>query len=206
MTIPHFRRILNFSGITLGNREFQLLTKRFMKHNFTINYAAFLSEFRESMDWFDRQGIKDTGRDFQEFFPGRFITVDSKKASRPEIGKIDVAKTFGTSKACHPCLQQAKPRDMKLGELILRIKKHILDNGIRTREFFEKFDVFRRGFISKSHFLRGLEAIGLSGLHRLCVTEEDFEKLLKAYGQEYDPERIQWSKFCDHIDEVFTIK
>lgn len=206
MTIPHFRRILNVSGITLGQHEFQLLTKRFIKHNFTINYAAFLSKFQEFMDWFDTHGIKDTGKDFQEFYPGRIIVAGGEKITRPEVGKVDIAKKFGTTKACHPCLHQSKPRDMKLDELILRIKKHILNNGIRTREFFEKFDVFRRGFISRTQFLRGLEAIGLSGLHRLCLLEEDFDKILKAYEEKYDSERILWSKFCDHIDEVFTIK
>ena len=89
---------------------------------------------------------------------------------------------------------------------MLRIKKHILDNSIRTKEFFEKFDNLRRGFITRAQFMRGLDAIGISGLHRLYIAPHDVEKILRHYGDPMDVDRVDWRKFCDEIDEVFTVK
>jgi hypothetical protein len=135
--------------------------------------------------------------------------AEVEKLPRPEIGRVGMAETFGTGKACHPCVSQMKKCDMTFKELMLRIKKHILDSGIRTREFFESFDIFKTGYITKSQFHRGLDAIGLSGLHRFYLAPHDLEKLFNAYKDNWDdliPDRMKWSKFCDDIDEVFTIK
>jgi hypothetical protein len=144
-----------------------------------------------------------------ENFPGNIIEVEIEKLPRPEIGKLDVSETFETGKPCHPFASQYKKLDLKFHELMLRIKKHIHDNSIRTREFFEKFDVHRTGFITKSQFHRGLDAIGLSGLHRLYVSPQDLEKICSAYSDSWDdliPDRMKWKKFCDDLDEVFTIR
>jgi hypothetical protein len=176
--------------------------KRFIKYGYTVNYVAFLQAIRDVTDWCHEH------KTFEKF-PGKIIVADIEKLPRPEVGKVDIAETFGTSRACHPCVGQNKKRDIKFIELMLRIKKHILDNAIRTREFFEKFDDFRTGFITKSQFHRGLDAIGLSGLHRLYVAPHDLEKIFNNYSDSWDdlmPDRIKWSKFCDEIDEVFTIK
>lgn len=177
-----------------------------------MNYVAFLRELQDIMKWFDQHGFLNSNKDFIENYPGRVIVAGVENLPRPEIGKFDMAKTFGTTKACHPCVQQGTKRDTKLEEIVLRIKKHIRDNGIRTREFFEKFDfadysrTYQRGFITKSQFHRGLDAIGVSGLHRLYVAPHDLHKIVDAYKDENDPDRVAWSKFCDDIDEVFTIK
>lgn len=206
MTILHFRRILNFVGITLATKEFQLLVKRFSKHSYLMNYVAFLEVIREIIEWFDKNGFLDCDKKFKQNMPGRIIVADIDSLPRPEVGKVDVAAMFGTRRASHPCIEQNKKCNMKLEELMIRIKKHIHDNQIRTREFFEIFDDLRRGFITKSQFHRGLDAIGLSGLHRMFISKNDHEQILKAYSDPNDPNRLAWSKFCDDIDEVFTIK
>lgn len=143
-----------------------------------------------------------------ENFPGNIIVAEVEKLPRPEIGKVDISESFGTGKSCHPFANQCKKPDIKLYELMLRVKKHIYDNSIKTREFFEKFDVHRTGFITKFQFHRGLDAIGLSGLHRLYVCPQDLEKICNAYRDNWDdlmPDRMKWTKFCDDLDQVFSM-
>lgn len=202
VTITHFRRILNFLGITLGVKEFRLVVKKFIKHNYTINYVAFVEAIKNIMIWFEENGHMECNEK-SDCYPGNIIVCDYQKLSRPEFE--EVAELNGIDKPCHPCLNQQK-QNVCIEELMLRIMKHIYDNCIRTKEFFEKFDNLRRGFITKSQFLRGLDAIGVSGLHRLYIAPDDAQKIAKNFEDPMDPDRVNWKKFCDHIDQVFMIK
>lgn len=202
VTIPHFRRVLYFAGITLGAKEFQLVLKRFMKHCYTVNYVAFVKDIEKIMQWFDQHGFLDCYQNILDCYPGKVIVDDVDMLPRPEV---DVLEMYGIQKPCHPCMDQIKP-NMKFEDLMLRIKKHIYDSSIRTREFFEKFDQHNSGFITKSQFHRGLDAIGLSGLHRLYVAPLDLKKIFTTYEDPCDCDRVAWNRFCDDVDEVFTIK
>ncbi len=122
---------------------------------------------------------------------------------RPEFESF--SERMEVEKSSHPCMNQ-NHRDVKFEELMLRIKKYILDNSVRSREFFEKFDKMRRGFVTKSQFVRALEGIGVSGLSRLYIASDDVKKVIDEYEDKTDPDRVNWGKFCDDIDEVFTIK
>lgn len=200
ITISHFRRVLNFLGITLGVKEFRLLVKKFMKHNYTVNYCAFLEAIKNIMKWFqDNRHTQCTS----ECYPGSVIICDNHRLPRPEFE--DVSKHLGIAKPCHPCVNQ-KRRDVKFEETMLRIKKHILDTSVRSREFFEPFDNLRRGFVTKNQFIRAVESIGISGLSRLYIAPDDLRKVMEAYEDPMDPDRVNWWKFCDEVDEVFIIK
>lgn len=202
ITIAHFRNVLNFLGITLGDEEFRLLVKKFMKHKYTINYQAFVAAIKGIIKWFEKNGHAECSEK-SDCYPGKIIICECQKLQRPEFNLV--AELREIDKPCHSC-QIQKRFDYDFEQLMLRIKKHIFDNRIRTREFFEKFDCLRRGFITKSQFLRGLESIGISGLHRLYITENEHEEILKNYEDPMDIDRVAWTKFCDDIDEVFTIK
>lgn len=201
ITISHFRRVLNFVGITLGVKEFRLLLKKFMKHNYTVNYCAFITSIKNILNWFRENNHEKCTADC---FPGSVIECDYHRMPRPEF--IEAAKHMNIEKGCHPCMNQMKKFDIKFEELMLRIKKHILDNFIRSREFFEKFDNLKRGYVTKNQFIRALESIGISGLSRLYVAPCDMEKVMKEYEDSMDPDRVAWWKFVDEIDEVFIIK
>lgn len=205
MTFAHFRRILNFAEITLGDKEFQLVVNRFMKYGYSINYVAFLTAIQEILEWFDVKGFLDEDKDFYES-TDKIIIADVDSLPRPEVGKVDIAETFKTEKSSHPCVHQNKKPKMNFNELLLRIKKHVFDSSIRTREFFQKFDYLYRDYITKSQFHRGLDAIGLSGLHRFYVAPQDLQTIFDKYQDPCDPERVNWSNFCDDVDEVFTLK
>lgn len=200
ITISHFRRVLNFLGITLGVKEFRLLVKKFMKHNYTVNYCAFLEAIKNIHKWFQENSHTQCSL---ECYPGKVIICDFHRMPRPEFE--DAAKHLGIGKDCHPCMHQ-KHRDIKFEELMLRIKKYLLDNSVRSREFFEKFDNLRRGYVTKNQFIRAVEGIGISGLSRLFIASDDMQKVMREYEDPMDPDRVNWWKFCDDIDEVFTIK
>lgn len=200
VTITHFRRILNFLGITLGVKEFRVLVKKFIKHNYTVNYVAFLDSIKNIKKWFDENGHTDC-KDIS-CYPGNIISHDLNILPRPDFKVF--ADAYEVDKPCHSCENQ-KPPDIGFELLVLRIKKHVFDNGIKIRDFFEKFDCLRHGLITKNQFIRALEAIGVSGLHRLYVAHHDLEKILRAYTHPHDIDRINWVKFCDDIDEVFTV-
>lgn len=205
ITVAHFRRVLNFAGITLGPKEFQILVKRFMKHGYTVNYVAFLTNIQSINKWMDANGHSCDPSSIDNF-PFGTIIADVDKLPRPEIGKVNVAGTFGSSKSCHPSVNQQKKCDEKFEVLMMRITKHISDNSIKARDFFEKFDKHNNGLITKSQFHRCLEAIGLSGLHRLYVAPHDLEKIFAAYIDAWEVDQYKWKKFCNDIDGEFTIK
>lgn len=85
------------------------------------------------------------------------------------------------------------------GDLIGRIRHHVLTNRIRVEEYFQDFDPLRSGSITKSHFRRGLSALGQ---HQL--TDAQFEVLTQHYP---DPKRagnVLWTAFLTDVEEVFT--
>lgn len=202
VTITHFRRVLNFLGITLGVKEFRLLVKKFMKHNYTVNYVGFIEAIKNIIKWFEENGHVECSEE-SSCYPGKIIVCDYQKLPRPEFELL--AEINGIDRPCHPCQSQEK-LDADFEHLMLRIKKHILDNCIRTKEFFEKFDNLRRGFVTKAQFLRCLDAIGISKLHRLYIAPHDVDKIVKNYEDPMDVDRVYWRKFCDDIDEVSMIK
>ncbi|CAB4016979.1 uncharacterized protein LOC110234356 [Paramuricea clavata] len=98
--------------------------------------------------------------------------------------------------------QPPRPLDLSsvdFGDLIGRIRHHVLTNRIRVEEYFQDFDPLRSGSISKSHFRRGLSSLGQ---HQL--TDAQFEVMALYYS---DPKRsgnVIWTQFLRDIEQVFT--
>lgn len=205
ITIQHFRRVLNFIGITLGPTEFRLLLKRYFKNSYTVNYVAFIEDIEKIVKYFSDNNFLDDNNDILINFPGKIITYELPKLPRPEVGTVNLTRIFDEVSSPHSCSNEPK-KDYKFEELMMRVKKYILENQIRTRQFFECFDLLRRGFVTSSQFLRGLDAIGLSCLRRLYLSQHDLNLIVQYYQDPTDPSRVSWKRFCDEIDEVFTIK
>lgn len=205
ITIQHFRRVLNFMGITLGPTEFRLMLKRYLKNSYSVNYVAFIEDIEKIVNYFCRENFLDDNEDMLINFPGRIITYELPKLPRPEVGTVDLTEVYDEIITPHSCSNKPK-KDFKFEELMMRVKKHILENQIRTQQFFECFDPLRRGLITASQFLRGLDSIGLSCLQRLYLSQHDLNLIVLNYQDPTDPSRVLWKRFCDFTDEVFTIK
>lgn len=61
--------------------------------------------------------------------------------------------------------------------------------------------MLRSGFITQSQFLRGLDALGVSGLHRLYLSVDELKDLSNVYADEADPGRVNWKHFETDIEE-----
>lgn len=205
VTFAHFSRVLHFLGILVSSDDFQLLLKRFIKDSYTVNYVCFLEEIEKIVNYLDTNRMIDYAGDFSKNFPGRLIDAELPKLPRPEIGRIRISDVFGKETSFHPALNKVKVHK-NIDEIILRIQRYIMENRIRIHEFFQDFDPLRSGFITKSQFLRGIDAIGISGLDRMYLSEYELENLCEAYQDELDSSRIDYLTFEDVIDRVFTIK
>lgn len=205
MTIALFRKILYQAGITLGEKEFNIIVKRYSRHNFTVNYDAFLKDVQTIEKWLIENGdlIRKQNR---ELMPGKVLTADVDKLPRPEIGNFDVADKFQILKCGHPSLERnAIPKCPELVEILSKIKKIVAIKGVNAKQFFMDFDTLNCGLITKSQFHRGLEAMGISGLHGLTITAEDLNLLVQKYKENWDDgviERVKWRKFCNDIAHV----
>lgn len=86
-------------------------------------------------------------------------------------------------------------------EIFLRVQRHILENRIRIHEFFGSFDLLNCGFITKNQFLRALDNVGISGLHRLFLTNDELEILCQMYADPNDVDRVNWRQFEREVNE-----
>ncbi|CAH0558988.1 unnamed protein product [Brassicogethes aeneus] len=68
------------------------------------------------------------------------------------------------------------------------------------------FDPLNCGKITVSQFHRGLDSLGVSGLHKLFLSLTEIETVMMQYQDPSDPTRICWRTFEDDIDQVFTTK
>ncbi|XP_053698584.1 uncharacterized protein LOC128745534 [Sabethes cyaneus] len=203
VTAGYFKRVLYFLGITLGQYEWELMFKRFTNDSYKIDYESFVDEIDQVSRYLDSRGPLD--RQCDDNVPPKIITVELPKVDRPEVGVVDLSQILCKDTAYHPCLYPSR-ESREFEALMLRIKEYIWKNRVRTREFFEQFDAMGCGWISRSQFIRSMDAIGLSGLHRLPLTDCEIRTICDHYQDSRDANRIRWERFTDDVDEVFTIK
>ncbi|KAG4066440.1 hypothetical protein HA402_007076 [Bradysia odoriphaga] len=205
VTLAHFARVLHFLKINVSADEFQLLLKRFIKDSYTVNYVAFVEEIENIVRDLDSKRLIDFSEDFVENFPGKVITANLPKLPRPEIDNVCISDVFGNAPSSHPVF--TKTRDnMIFDELIQRVKRHVLENSLRVKDFFEDNDPLRCGYITKSQFIRGLDILGVSKVGRLYLSPREIEILCSNYVDEMDSGRVNWKMFETDIEEVVLIR
>lgn len=208
MTTALFKKVLYQAGITLGEKEFNVVVKRYAKYNYTVNYVAFMKDVQKMEKWLDdNKEIVEKSKD--DLMPGKILTVNIDKLPRPEIGSFDVAENFQLLKCGHPILERNKtPTCREVNEILSKIKRIVNIKGINAKQFFSDFDTFNSGYITKSQFHIGLEAMGISGLHGQTLTADEFELLLSKYQENWDDryiERVKWRMFCEDVSNAHEI-
>lgn len=161
VTMAHFARILAHLDILISSDDFNLLVKKFVKDNYTVNYVAFIAMIDQVIDYLNMHGILDNSGDVTSIFPGRVINAELPKLPRPELGKIMASRLFGKQNIFHPALKETKQVEHILSTLSM-IQAHVLKNQMRVCEFFRDFDCLNSGKITVSQFHRGLDALTLS--------------------------------------------
>lgn len=142
-------------------------------------------------------------QDLLQNFPGRLIDAELPKLPRPETGRIDIGSVFGMDTSFHPVLA-VRRADRDTDHTMLRIRRHTLDNQIRCADFFQSFDALRSGFITGPQFLRGLDRMGVSGAHRLHLSDGELANVLQRYADTDDTQRINWKQFELDVDDGLT--
>ncbi|XP_069672044.1 uncharacterized protein [Periplaneta americana] len=204
VTIDHFARVLNYLGIMVSAEDFNLLIKKFVKDSYTLNYVAFVAYLDQIIKYMDRKQLLDLGGDVLLQWPGRAISAELPKLPRPEIGKIRAASIFGLQSIFHPALEPPVQCE-DLERLIRRIQQHIYYNRIRTTEFFKQFDSMNCGRVTVAQFRRGLDMMGLAGVHRLWLSEPEILMLICLYRDPNDPSRVCYCTFQDDLDQERVI-
>ncbi|EAT39799.1 AAEL008428-PA [Aedes aegypti] len=203
VTIGYFKRVLYYLGITLRRSECDLLVKRFMVDNYRVDYESFVEEIDQLFRYLDAQGPIDRQCDAE--VPPKVIAIELTKVERPEVENVRLDEILRKNTTYHPCLKPSRAqRDFQA--LMLRIQRYVWENRIRIREFFEQYDLHCCGWISRSQFIRSMDAIGLSGLFRLPLTDGEIRTICDHYQDTHNNSRIRWACFTDDVDEVFTIK
>lgn len=92
------------------------------------------------------------------------------------------------------------PPAVPLDEILERIRNSIFECGVRLRDEFLDFDARRCGRVSKTHFRRVLDKLGVGGLGRLDIGEEEMSTLIRHYTAAGDTNLVCWEPFVEAID------
>lgn len=185
VTLAHFFRILKFMGLDISSAEFNLLVKRFNKDLYTINYVAFLTELDAIHNDLSDKRLIDFSGDFKEQYPG------SVMRTLPKLPRTNIK--FDISHVENPVAKYFC--DDQHNEIMLKLQRHIQMNGIRVHMFFEGFDHFGQGYITKAQFLRGLDGIILNGHRRIYLANFELENICKTFTDNLDSSRIDYRQF-----------
>ncbi|XP_055517833.1 uncharacterized protein LOC129713013 [Leucoraja erinacea] len=174
-----FERTLDYLGLSVLPMDFRLLCKKFGDPaSGDINYVA----FSQAVD-----------KDFTGF------RVDSFEDEFPAIKPIVLSpeeQEVGFKQE-----EKIESGVQDVGELMARLRHHILVNRVRTVDFIEDFDPLRSGRIPTSVFRRVLGMIGFDSE----LNDAKFNALANCYEDPFKPGHIIWTNFTKDIDSVFTI-
>ena len=84
--------------------------------------------------------------------------------------------------------------------LIFKLKAQIKRDRIRLHEFFQDHDLLRKGHVTSQKFR------GVLFSQKIYLTNEEFELLEKNFSVPSDPTKVNYVKFNEVIDEIFTVK
>ncbi|XP_052771578.1 uncharacterized protein LOC128211160 [Mya arenaria] len=84
--------------------------------------------------------------------------------------------------------------------LLLKIKTKVSRERMRVLEFMRDYDKLRSGRMLKTSFRRALD------LCRFELRESEVSILEDRYESYQDPEYVEYLKFCDEVESIFTTK
>jgi Ca2+-binding EF-hand superfamily protein len=94
--------------------------------------------------------------------------------------------------------------DMNL--LMGRIRSFVLAQRIRVKEFFQDMDPLNSGFITKQQFIRCMSSFGCSSIGLFNITRVETEALCREYINPLDTRKVNWKRFEDDVESVFTVR
>lgn len=194
-----FARVLHFLGLSVSTEDCKKLCRKFADPTTgEVNYAAFC------------QAVDDT------FISQRWIGIEENDKSVLPTSEDQKPPAIGDSR----CGRKASRRDWSLDceyslktagdqstleELLDRIRHLVLTNRLQLKPWFNDFDKLRCGYVTQSQFVRCLTSSGVSRQHLHDLTPKQLEVLLAHYSSPNDPSMINWVRFVEDVDSVFTL-
>ncbi|XP_055384980.1 uncharacterized protein LOC129614415 [Condylostylus longicornis] len=111
--------------------------------------------------------------------------------------RIDISQP----RPLHPVFSK-KNELRELNEILLQIQKHLNTNQIRLSEFFQGYDILRTGKVTSNQFVRALDSLGISGLHRLFLQQEEIDMIVQAFTDLAQSDMVNWKSFEYGINNV----
>ncbi|XP_038638944.1 uncharacterized protein LOC119956125 [Scyliorhinus canicula] len=178
LTKTQFERGLDYLGLSVEPMDFKLLCKRFEDPvTGEINYVAFSQAIDKEFSGF-------TADSFEPEPPAEDTTPSQEQQ---QIGFTPPAT--------------ADDSNVDLGELMSRMRHHVLVNRVRTVDFIEDFDALHSGRIAIPVFRRALSMIGF----KPELSDAQFRALVECYEDPTMPGHVIWTNFTKDIDSVFTL-
>ncbi|XP_076448305.1 uncharacterized protein LOC143285015 [Babylonia areolata] len=87
-----------------------------------------------------------------------------------------------------------------LEQILLKIKTKVSKERIRVEDFMRDYDKLRSGRMMKTSFRRAVN------LARLDLYESELAIIEDKYQSTGDPEYIDYKRFCDEVESIFTTK
>ncbi|XP_048419206.1 uncharacterized protein LOC125467433 isoform X1 [Stegostoma tigrinum] len=179
LTRSQFERGLDYLGLSVLPTDFNLLCRKFEDPTSgDVNYVAFSQAIDEEYTGF-------TADSFEPEIPAE--EQKPLKMEEQQLGFLPQPKTNDST--------------VNVGELLARMRHHVLVNRVRTVDFIEDFDTLHSGRIPIPIFRRTLSMIGFSPE----LNDAQFRALVQCYEDPKMPGHVIWTNFTKDIDSVFTI-
>ncbi|GAA57475.1 folliculin [Clonorchis sinensis] len=194
-----FGRVLHFLGLTVSPEDCRLLCRKFAEPTTgKVSYTLFC----QAIDaWSIPEGI---------------LKPDDTSACCVEQENINFGVAIGDSKSGKKVsrrdwLSTVEPHISSVGDhwpvevLLDRIRHLVLINRIGLKPWFHDFDQLRSGYMTRSQFARCLTAAGIMRLDLHDLTPTQLNTLADRYVSPNDSNMVNWTKFVEDVETVFTI-
>ncbi|CAH8602990.1 unnamed protein product [Dicrocoelium dendriticum] len=199
ISASQFARVLHFLGLTVGTEDCKRLCRKFADPTTgEVNYPAFCQAVDDGF-------IAQRCPSAKENDPNVLSPVEDQ--APPDIGdskcgKRTTRRDWLTN--CEYSLRTAGDQ-LPLEALLDRIRHIVLTNRLQLKPWFNDFDKLRCGFVTRSQFARCLSSSGISRQHLHDLTPSQLDVLSEHYSSPSDPHMVNWVKFVEDIDSVFTL-
>ncbi|KAA3674765.1 uncharacterized protein DEA37_0006198 [Paragonimus westermani] len=201
ITNSQFARVLHFLGLDVTSEDCSRLCRKFSDPTSgQVNYAIFCQAVDEG---FTAQ--RDHNQPSEEPYLNNCSCGNDLKP--PEIGDSKSGRKVSRRdwlSTVVPCIKNAGD-NLPVEVLVDRIRHLVLIHRIPLKTWFFDFDQLRTGHITRSQFTRCLTAAGFSRLGLHDLTPLQMNTISNAYVSPHDPNMVNWMKFVNDIDSVFTL-
>ncbi|KAI9096987.1 hypothetical protein DFS34DRAFT_660037, partial [Phlyctochytrium arcticum] len=204
VTKAQFRQCLAYIRCPLTEPEFTVLSKRYLKDD-SAAFPKSSSSFNAHST--DGQGdyIQDNAKRICYVTFLRELEASMPAEQREQTAALPVTSGVGPVAAYAtrgPAVNDAQAllSDWDIWRLMMRIKTKAKTERIRVEDFIGDFDHLRHGCVTRNEFHRALKVLFSD------LTQPDLDSLSILYALPSDPKMVDYVRFVNEIESVFTKK